>query len=69
MYCLEKKSEKYDAAKHFIVNMFLKRTNPTWVNNNNIHCQKTNVCGEKSLSKFNILETVLQLWGKKCVRM
>lgn len=47
--------EKYCAAKYYIVSMFRKRTNPTWVNNN-IHCQKTNVCGEKNLSKFNILK-------------
>lgn len=37
------------------VNMFLKRAAPTCVNNN-IHCQKTEVCGEKVLSEFNILK-------------
>lgn len=52
-----KKHEKYRAAKYCIVNTFLKRTNPTWVNNS-IHYQKTNVCvcvwGEQS--KFNIFK-------------
>lgn len=38
-----------------VVNMFLKRAAPTCVNNN-IHCQKTDVCGEKLLSEFNILK-------------
>lgn len=38
-----RKHEKYCAAKYCIVNTFLKRTNPTWVNNS-IHYQKTNVC-------------------------
>lgn len=41
-----RKYGKYYAAKYYIVNMLLKRTNPTWPNNN-IHCQKTNVCEEK----------------------
>lgn len=38
-----------------VVNMFLKRAAPTCVNNN-IHCQKTEVCGENVLSEFSILK-------------
>lgn len=43
---LRRKCEKCYAANYHIVNVVLKRTNPTWLNNN-INCQKTNVCGGK----------------------
>lgn len=48
-----KKHEKYRAAKYCIVNTFLKRTNPTWVNNS-IHYQKTNVCVCVGGNKVNL---------------
>lgn len=47
--------KKYWSANYCVVNTFLKRVDPTCVNNN-IHCQETDVCGEKILSEFNILK-------------
>lgn len=45
---LEESMKNTGLRIYCVVNMFPKRAAPTCVNNN-IHCQKTDVCGEKNL--------------------
>lgn len=54
---LELSMENPGLQIYCVVNMFLKRAAPTYVNNI-IHCQKTDVFGEKVLTFLNSFSAV-----------